>query len=57
MPFALLDLGLLVVVRLEVVMRYRARMVRIRFVDVLGRNGDRRHQPVCQSESKGDTPD
>jgi hypothetical protein len=55
--FALFHLGLLVVVCLEVVMRYRVCVVRIGFVDVLRRDGDRRHHPVGHRENKDDTVD
>jgi hypothetical protein len=54
---AAFDLGLLVVVRFEMSMRKRLGVVRIRFVDVLRREGSRGHDPGRKSKHKSETSD
>ena len=56
-PVAAFDLGLLVVVRFEVSMRQRLRVLRIRFVDMLWRDAYGAHQPVRQRESEDNPPE
>jgi hypothetical protein len=55
--FARFDLGLVVIVCFEVAMRQRTSVVRIRFVDVLWRDGDRGRDPGRENKDARATPE
>lgn len=50
------NLGLVLVVRLDMSVRDRVSVVRIRLMDVLRRDGEKGHHPRGKRESDGKTP-